>query len=146
MSADGGSRTPNTRFPTEGLPTPYPGPFDASEAPQRPHQGPPKSFLEGPAALRALRQHWATLDLRQQWADSAFMRGQLRQAGIRVSNRNEPATADRLRAKLREAGIMGPETTEAVGVSLERYLEINPRLPLWAALALIVESTGRFPT
>lgn len=27
---------------------------------------------------------------------------------------------------------------------LGRFLEVNPKLPLWAALALVLESTGKF--
>jgi hypothetical protein len=96
------------------------------------------------AAQEAQRHHWASLSLRQEWADKAFMRGHLRVAGVKVADNTEPATAKRMKAKLRAVGIRSPEIHEAVGMPLDRFLAVNPRLPLWAALALVLESTGRF--
>jgi hypothetical protein len=49
-----------------------------------------------------------------------------------------------MKAKLRAISIHSPEVQEAIGMPLSRFLEVNPRLPLWAALALVLESTGRF--
>lgn len=96
------------------------------------------------AAAHAKRQQWAALNLRQQWADEDFMRGHLRVAGIRITVNSEPATAKRVKAKLREVGVHSPEVQTAVGMSLPKWLAANPRLPLWAALALVLEGTGRF--
>ena len=87
---------------------------------------------------------WATLDLRQQWADEDFMRDHLRAAGVRIGSNLEPATTTRLRSVLRSVGIQGPETQEAVGCGPEKFLALNPSLPLWAAVALVLEATGRF--
>lgn len=96
------------------------------------------------AARLAKRQQWATLNLRQEWADEAFMRGHLKVAGVKVGANAEPATVQRIKAKLRAVGIYSPEIQDAVGMPLDRFLEVNPRLPLWAALALVLESVGRF--
>lgn len=96
------------------------------------------------AAAQAKRQQWAALNLRQQWADEDFMRGHLRVAGIRITVNSEPATVKRVKAKLREVGVHSLEAQAAVGMSLPRWLAANPRLPLWAALALVLEGTGRF--
>lgn len=96
------------------------------------------------AARLASRQHWAELNLRQEWADEAFMRGHLKVAGVRVGSSAEPASVTRMKEKLRAVGIHGPEVHEAVGMPLDRFLEVNPRMPLWAALALVLESLGRF--
>lgn len=61
-----------------------------------------------------------------------------RAAGLAIRDNREPATVKRLRQLLRRAGITGTE--EAVGCSLVRFLELNPRLPLWAATALVLEA------
>ena len=87
---------------------------------------------------------WATLDLRQDFADEAFMRNHIKAAGLRAPVRTEPATTSRLRTLLHRAGIHAPETNEAVGTTLSGYLKLNPSLPLWALLALVLEATGRF--
>ena len=86
---------------------------------------------------------WATLDLRQQWADESFMRDHLRQAGVQIASNLEPATVPRLRSILRGVGIHGIESGEALGCGLDKFLTLNPRLPLWAAVALVLESAGR---
>ena len=65
-------------------------------------------------------------------------------AGVKVAVSTEPATAQRMKAKLRAVGIHSPEIQEAIGMTLGRFLEVNPGLPLWAALALVLESIGRF--
>lgn len=90
------------------------------------------------------RQQWATLDLRQDWADEAWMLEHLKAAGVRVASRQEPATVARMRAKLRSLGVLSPQVVEAIGMPLGRYLQKNPRLPLWAALALVLEAMGSY--
>lgn len=96
------------------------------------------------AAAKAKRAQWATLNLRQEWADAAFMRGHLSMAGLRVNVSMEPATVNRLKTKLRSIGVHSPEIQEAIGMPLAKFLKVNPGLPLWAALALVLESVGRF--
>lgn len=96
------------------------------------------------ASRLAMRHEWASLNLRQEWANTDFMRGHLRVAGVKVGASTEPATVQRMKAKLRAIGIHSPEVHEAVGMPLSRFLEVNPRLPLWAALALVLESLGTF--
>lgn len=98
----------------------------------------------GAAALKAKREQWASLNLRQTWADEAFMRDHLRAAQLIVANNLEPATVNRLRSLLRRVGIHGPDVQDCVGTDLKGYLEKNPDLPLWAALALILEASGGF--
>lgn len=58
--------------------------------------------------------------------------------------RQEPATEPRLRQVLRRAGVSGAEIVKSVGLSPEGFNSANPNLPLWAAVALVLESTGRF--
>jgi len=93
---------------------------------------------------RKNREAWAKLTLRQTWADEAHMKGYLRRAGIWISNKQEPATEPRLRQVLRRAGVSGAEIVASVGLSPEGFNSANPNLPLWAAVALVLESTGRF--
>jgi hypothetical protein len=87
---------------------------------------------------------WSKLDLRQTWRDERWMRAHLVRAGIRVASNLEPATPKRVRQLCRRAGITEREIQDAVGLNSEQYLKRNPRLPVWAAVALIVELTGRF--
>lgn len=96
------------------------------------------------AAAHEKRRQWASLHLRQSWADEAFMRGHLKAAGLQVRHNGEPATVARLKTKLRAVGIHGPEIQDAIGLPLRSFLQVNPGLPLWAALALVLESTGRY--
>jgi hypothetical protein len=96
------------------------------------------------AAAQAKRDQWASLNLRQAWADEAFMRDHLRMAGLRVTVSAEPATVNRVKTKLRSVGVQSPEIQAAIGMPLSRWLASNPGLPLWAALALVLESAGRF--
>lgn len=49
-----------------------------------------------------------------------------------------------MKAKLRSIGIHSPEVQEAVGMTLAGFLTANPRLPLWVALAMVLEAIGRF--
>lgn len=96
------------------------------------------------ASAKAKREKWAALNLKQEWADATFMRGHLRMAALRVNVSAEPATIGRMKALLRRSGVHSPEIQEAIGMPLAKFLKVNPRLPLWAALALVLESTGRF--
>lgn len=126
-------------------PTPLPAPEEALQAKRdRAANLPPIDQNKAHAAQQAKRQQWASLNLRQEWADTAYMRGHLKVAGVRVSVSSEPAKPARVKAKLRAIGIHSPEIQEAIGMPLGRFLEANPRLPLWAALALVLESVGRF--
>lgn len=122
---------PTSRIATHA-PTPSGKPFGAPES------------RAARAAAHAKRQQWAAMNLRQQWADEDFMRGHLRVAGIRITVNSEPATVKRVKAKLWQAGVDSPEAQAAVGMSLAKWLAANPRMPLWAALALVLEGTGRF--
>jgi hypothetical protein len=95
-------------------------------------------------ARKAQRELWATLDLRQDFADEAWMRDHIKAAGIRVPIQMEPATVNRLRIMLKRIQIAGIEIKDSLGTTLAGFLMLNPGLPLWAALALVLESTGRF--
>ena len=122
-------------------------PFGAPESRAASPVPPPFTSARSRQALearQARQAQWATLTLRQQWADEAWMRAHLHEAGIRVTDSREPATTSRLRLKLGRAGITPSEAREAVGGTLAEYLRMNPGLPLWAALALIVEACTRF--
>ena len=72
------------------------------------------------------------------------MRDHLRAARLIVKSNLEPATVKRLRSLLRRAGLREPDVRDCVGTDLKGYLEKNPNLPLWAALALILEASGGF--
>jgi hypothetical protein len=98
----------------------------------------------GRKALAQRRAAWAKLSLRQDWADETFMRSHLRAAGVRIPDNTEPATSTRMKSILRKLWITSPQIIEAVGTSIAGYLTLNPGLPLWAAVALILEATGRF--
>lgn len=126
-------------------PTPLPAPEQVIQG-KRHRDASLRPFDQGKALASRLakRQQWASLNLRQEWADTAFMRGHLKVAGVKVAVSTEPATAQRMKAKLRAVGIHSPEIQEAIGMTLGRFLEVNPGLPLWAALALVLESIGRF--
>lgn len=87
---------------------------------------------------------WATLNLRQDFVDDAWMRDHIKAAGLRVPNQMEPATVTRLRSRLKRAKVIGVEIKDSLGTSLAGFLKLNDRLPLWAALALVLEATGRF--
>lgn len=132
-------------IPTSGLPTPYPRlciPLDPPESP--PSRAPRFTPGSGHAALQAKREHWATLTLRQDWADAEFMRAHLKAAGLTIKYSAEPATARRVRCVLRKAGVTKAEAQVSIGTDLAGYLALNPGLPLWAAVALVLEATGRF--
>src|SRR5262245_50272387 len=121
----------NTLHP---VPTPHPTFISASEAYFAAKQPTSRAFPQGdPKASHVARQaklaEWSNLDLRQDWMDEVWMRGHLRTAGVKVASNTEPATASRLRSILRGAGVPGTEVREAVGMTLDQFLEANPRLP-----------------
>jgi hypothetical protein len=87
---------------------------------------------------------WSLMDTRQDFVDHKFMRGILRAAGVRSPLVVEPATVQRLRLYLRRAGLQRTEIMETVGTTVEGFLELNPKLPLWAALSMILEATGKY--
>ena len=131
------------------LPIPHPSQFIASTTETAAREAPCNRFSPsdpdaGRKAYHAKRAEWAKLSLRQTWADADFMRAHLHAAGLQSPDKNEPATVTRLRCLLRRAGVDAPETMTSVGTSLAGFLTLNPSLPLWAAVALVLESTGRF--
>lgn len=134
---------------THSVPTPHPsllipiqGKTDASKALF--NRFPSGDLDAARKAYHAKRAEWAKLPLRQDWADEAFMREHIKAAGLRSPDSTEPATVSRLRSALTRAGVQGPEIIGSVGTTLAGFLALNPRLPLWAAIALVLEATGRF--
>ena len=105
------------------------------------HTGDLKAANEARKTKLAL---WATLDLRQDFAGDGWMRDHIKAAGLRVPNQMEPATVTRLRRMLTRAKVAAVEIKDSLGTSLAGFLKLNGRLPLWAALALVLEATGRF--
>ena len=131
------------------VPTPYLPSFGALKAQYAANEGTSRGslsshFTAGLETQRLKRIEWEELDLRQKWADEAFMRRHIKASGIKSPQCNEPATVIRLRCLLRRVGVVGLETRASLGTSLIGFLKMNPRLPLWVALALILEATGRF--
>jgi hypothetical protein len=112
----------------------------------KPFASDPEALARGRVKRQAKVAAWASLDLtastrlRQKWADEAFMRDALRCAQVRIGSDLEPATAPRLRSVLRKAGLTAEVVSTAIGCSLERFLQLNPKLPLWAATALVIEA------
>lgn len=98
----------------------------------------------GHAALAAKRAEWAANAhrLRQSFMDESFMRSMLVKHRIRIANDNEPATPQRLMQLCRRAGMTQAQFEVANGCSPERFLNLNPRLPLWAAVALTLEAAS----
>jgi len=72
------------------------------------------------------------------------MRATVKQAGLRCPYFAEPASVKRLRFLLTRAGVLAAEIRASVGGTLPEYLALNPGLPLWAAVALVLEAAGRF--
>ena len=72
------------------------------------------------------------------------MKAHIKAAGLRSPNQMEPATVSRLRRLLNRAQVSGTETNNSLGITLSGYLKLNPLLHLWAALALMLEATGKF--
>ena len=123
---------------------PLPGGFEVENCPKQavPRRFPSLDPDAGRKAYHAKRAEWAKLNLRQTWADEEVMRNRLKAAGIKVANDIEPATVTRMRSLLRRAGMDAAEIVAAVGTSLGGFLDLNPSLPLWAAVALVLESAG----
>ena len=72
------------------------------------------------------------------------MRDTIKAAGLRAPDTAEPATASRLRTMLTRVHVNAQEIRDSVDCTIPHYLTMNPGLPLWAAVALILEATGRF--
>jgi hypothetical protein len=130
-------------------PTPHPVSFVALEPENSTEQGDSNGFrrLDPEAAGKAKqrkRQEWSLMTLRQSFLDEDFMRSHLKAARLRIADSNEPATVTRTRSLLRKAGVSGTEIAASVGTAVAGFLNLNPSLPLWAAVALILEATGRF--
>lgn len=120
--------------------------FIPQNSPQSdPYRAMPVGDLE---AAREARQeqvtYWKSLNLRQDFKDKEWMKDHIKAAGLRVPYYLEPATTHRLRSFLHKAGIPNGATREAIGTTIGVYLGCNRDLPLWAALALVIEATGRF--
>jgi hypothetical protein len=138
----------NLTINTHQAPTPAPCPIGPVSAPASPAVAPtpdPEAIQRGHLGRQARVTEWASLNLRQQWADADHMRDHLSAAGVRIGSNLEPATAARMRSVLRGAGVLGVESYDALGCGLEKFLKLNPALPLWAAVALVLEATGRCP-
>lgn len=141
-------------------PAPLPTPCRAALCASKPQESADEGFSRGflsaahlaaaQAQRAANRQAWSALALRQDFHDEALMRAHLKVAGLRIPDRQEPATLPRLRQVLRRAGVLGVHTDQALGsdgsgpIGLAGYLERNPGLPLWAAVALVLELCGSF--
>ncbi len=131
------------------VPTPRPVSVHGFTDQSGPQNTSPKTIPTGDLdAARLARQlktkSWSSLNLRQTFADETFMRNHIKAAGLRSPNRVEPATVSRLRTILTRAKVAGPEINASVGTNLVGFLALNTLLPLWAAVALVLESTGRF--
>ena len=110
----------------------------------RRHTPTAEDWAKAATARKEKAASWEFLPTRQNFVDEVFMRGIISDAGLRVGNSSEPASVSRLRSLLRRAGVSGEDAAEAVGVSVKGFLELNTNLPLWAALSMILESTGKF--
>ena len=105
----------------------------------------PAGNLEAAREAQRLKMAgWAELQLRQTFADEDWMKAHIKAAGLRSPNQMEPATVSRLRRLLNRAQVTGTETNNSLGITLSGYLKLNPLLPLWAALALVLEANGKF--
>ena len=136
-------RLPFGPFPLAAAPTALPLQVKTLQAQREAPAIAPDAYRRGLDTQKRQKAAWATADLRQDWADAGWLRAHLTVARLRVSVSNEPATAARLKAKLRSIGVQSPEVQEAVGTTLVGFLKLNPRLPLWVALAMVLEATGR---
>ncbi len=131
------------------VPIPHPVSTDSSAPENSPEKTTPRAFplgsLEAAREARKLKEsQWSTLSLRQTFADESVMRDHIKAAGLRSPSHLEPATVSRLRTLLNRAKVQGPEISASVGTTLRGFLLLNPSLPLWAALAMVLEATGRF--
>jgi hypothetical protein len=113
---------------------------------QRPRAAPYVLTEADRAAARAKHladvEEWKKLDLRQAFADEDLMRACLRAAGVRIRSNLEPATPRRVGLLLIRAGVNAQMIRKAIGTGISLYLLKNPRLPLWAAVALILEAAS----
>ena len=137
-------RLPFGPFPLAVAPTPLPLQVKTLQAQREAPAIAPDAYRRGLDTQKRQKAAWATADLRHDWADAGWLRAHLTVARLRVGVSNEPATGARMKAKLRSIGIQSPEVQEAVGMTLAGFLKVNPRLPLWVALAMVLEATGRF--
>lgn len=133
----------------QAIPIPHPvnsNGFSSTKSTQKGTFGafPSTDLIAAREARRLKITSWDDLNLRQDFIDEEWMKNQIKAAGLRAPNQNEPATVPRLRAMLRRADVIGVEIRDSVGTNLEGYLKLNPLLPLWAALAQVLEATGRF--
>ena len=127
--------------------------------PPTPRTFSPEERAKAAAKAAEKRASWALLDLRQDFEDEAFMRAHLSAAGLVAPPRDEPATVQRCALLLRRVGFSGPELVAAIGPTwtdtttgrpagvsecLRQFLALNPRLPLWAAIARLLELSGHF--
>lgn len=94
------------------------------------------------------RKAWVRLTRRWFRSDIQHLLDYLHRAGIRIANMQEPTTYPRLLQVLRRVGVSGADITKSVGLVSEGFKTTVPNLPLWAAVALVLESlsevTGRF--
>ena len=137
-------RLPFDPFPLAVAPTPSPLQVRTLQAQREAPAIAPDAYRRGLDTQKRQKAAWATADLRQDWADAGWLRAHLTVARLRVGVSNEPATVARMKVKLRSVGIQSPEVQEAVGMTLAEFLKANPRFPLWVALAMVLEATGRF--
>jgi hypothetical protein len=105
----------------------------------------PSVLAAGREAYFKQREAWKSLPLRQQWADEAHMRAIIRMSGIAKAPPDfEPATPERVNQLVKRTGISTPEIHEAIGCTTAEYVRKNENLPLWVAVAHVLELTGKF--
>ena len=104
----------------------------------------PEDRAAARVATLAKQAAWAPLPLRQTWADEGWLRAHIAAAGLKAPDHNEPATTKRVTALLRKGGLTGLAIAEAVGSTVDQYLARNPNLPLWVAVASILEADGTY--
>jgi len=106
------------------------------------------------AEKAAERASWAKLEQTPTHCDALFAAIN-REAKLRFYSRIEPATPKRMITMLRKAGLdgqaikgcIGPEWRLSVTATLERFILSNSlglSLPLWAAVAMVLELDGRY--
>ena len=93
------------------------------------------------ATKAAKRAEWEKLDLRQEWADEAWMVECARAHGIKILPRRlEPATPRRLRKYARQMG--ATDFHAVVGKSAAEWIAMNPTHPLWVMVCHLAEMMG----
>lgn len=93
-------------------------------------------------ARNAKVAQWGELGLRQDFFDDRFMRECAKLAGIRtLPVAVEPPTKKRVMQLCRKSGIAKSQGQlyELTGCSVEHFIALNPRWPLWALLCSIAE-------